>query len=449
MPVLTYSPIYAVLDSIQAGDILVFNAITGRWENKSGGGPEADYAKIIFGNQVNGDNTNDGRTRHKSVKDIPTAITLASALTPSESNQIKIRIEDGATYTLSANTTLPAWVHIHAPNATLDCNGFSFIMATGANQNSIHFDRIQGSGVGVDVIDKLGSGVATVTARIIKTLDLNAAISVPTGSMDIRVDQFDCEGFPIVATTNAVVNLAVDSMILKTAATAGIFYAGAGLAINGYIKNLFSSTAGAEGINVLGGIASLKVDNLNLPSGTALRVTAGRLNLELSNSYTGAVVFGGVINIKGTPKNQARYYTTGNTADTTITGAGVFADVNRNVTVNLGTLVNFTHLGDGEFRFDGDYPMLFQVFMKALKEHITNPAYRATAAVLINDAFSAAYPYVEDEENTQTTSNSSADMSTQIALSPLDTIKLNCTTSNGDDLRIANENLQLMELQPI
>lgn len=124
-----------------------------------GGGSSLDQDQMIYVSKA-GNDSNSGLNINEPKLTINEAISDASLLTPSESNQITIEVIDSGNYIESP--TLPEWVHIDAKNAAL--NG----RLTVEDNTISSFRRLQNSTIGQPVARKAsGAGFAKLAVELL------------------------------------------------------------------------------------------------------------------------------------------------------------------------------------------------------------------------------------------------------------------------------------------
>ena len=206
----------------------------------TGAGTLADNDEIIYVCK-SGNDSYDGRNVDAPKLTLGSAITAASAQSPSSINRIEIRILGGGTYT--ENPSLPAYVSIDGPEAII--SGYFASIGAGC--------RIR--------LHKISAGAQS------------AFPMTTSGDRYIDVDYAECTSGLIVGTTHAtaVANVRIGEAV-ASASTAGVIYCSAGV-IRGYIGRIYQggaydaiNTSGTSGASVYLDVNWIQADS----SGTGI-----------------------------------------------------------------------------------------------------------------------------------------------------------------------------------
>ncbi|NJO61062.1 MAG: hypothetical protein HC836_23210 [Richelia sp. RM2_1_2] len=267
-----------------AGDAIVYNGTNNEWSAVSPSVPRIQ--ELYVGKH--GNDANPGTTPELAFLTFGSAITAATALTPSTSNRIRITCTDGGTYTESI--TVPAWVFIDATDTTLVGT------LTMSSDSEAYFTEVFAS-TGV-AVTKSGTGTARVSADVIRATGTANTITNTgtTGVLLIVAKQIFVEnGVAVQDATSAVAgHIHVESEDLYiTGAGTGIVSTGVG-AVVGRLSHI---------LEISGGIGNGTAFNI---SGGLVDVTAGRI--EATTAYT---VSGGTLRLIVNNLTGTRTQTTG------------------------------------------------------------------------------------------------------------------------------------------
>ncbi len=330
------------------------------------------YAKALFNQQqifyvgkagTDSADVNFGKSSDRPFLTIPYAILAAIALTPSVVNQVAIEVIDAGMY--ADDFTLPSWVNLNAPNATLQGNitvsdnsmiicKRSLIPSTGAPPRN--FNKSSGTGIAtINILDYLdcgaGRGLTCVSGTLIaNTPNANHGdgylMGDGAGTVILNAESITSNGngYAVIAKDNGNYNLNYNK-ITSTSASA-----------------VFGSGASGGVINASGGY---------------INATSGRLyQFGVASQFT---------------LNSTGYFETN--ASTNIGGSSINFLINRDKNNNsilsnsLG-LINFTSKSKSSLNLDGGYqsfPQSARVSL-ALSAGISNETGDGTAYTIIYDS---------------------------------------------------------------
>jgi hypothetical protein len=231
------------------------------WTTPASG--SADETRTIYVGK-HGNNSDDGKNIGKAKLTINAAITAASALTPSVSAPVVIRVLDAGIYT--ENVTLPSYVSLDAKNAvleplssapTLALNGGCFASIAEVRQSNTNQEAITmasgSSGTGQVNVDRI---VATGFATAVGALSASALLLLKATEIETT-----CKG--IMPTTTGAIHMDVERIALKGNGAYGVLEA-YGAQITGRIGILAERgvVTGTVGISGSAGLLTLVIGTL-------------------------------------------------------------------------------------------------------------------------------------------------------------------------------------------
>jgi hypothetical protein len=269
-------------------DINIFNKIMKRiWENFVGideildtiGGPsspETNRLQTVYVGK-HGDDGNTGFTPSEAKLTIGAAITAASTLSPSSSNQISLEVTDGGTYT--ENIVLPTFVHLNASLANMIINGGTGITTSGQNLIVLRSMTVNSAGIGVRKTGSSGTLDVTVRDMVVQDngrgfqndspangfFNIDAeSILVKGGAIALNLNdgtRHYCKIGQIRIDENSAIGIRVNDSAINLSGTIG------------RIQNLSGSLTTTTGVSVISGHCDLSIQRLE--TNTAYSVQAG------------------------------------------------------------------------------------------------------------------------------------------------------------------------------
>ncbi len=249
-----------------------------------------NQAQILYVGK-HGNDANDGKTPDKSFITFAAAIAAAVALTPTTSNRICVKSNDGGNYT--ENLTVPSWVQISAPCATI--NGTHTL----SDDSQFKCHRVALT-AGTAFSKLAGSGYAYVDVeRFDLTLAGNGLICT-SGEIILQYNQLHVENGIGIGQIGAATECEIlGGEIHVTGSGYGIVSATAGSKIAGYNAAIHVTGVGGTGILVgEDAFADLQIGWLDAAGETAYNVNhaAGQLNLFV-NRISGTQTKTGTANV--------------------------------------------------------------------------------------------------------------------------------------------------------
>jgi len=239
-----------------------------------------DEVEIIYVGK-HGDDADDGLNIESAKLTITAAIAAAVAATPATDNRYVVLIHDAGTYT--EDFTVPSWVQLHAPAATIvgtvtladDADAFVHEVVPAEDDNGVlkaaggtgtsrfEADRVVATGIGIAAANLATDGVLIYEVK-------QTFVEDGVGLGSIAADQghmhLQCEDVYVTGTGIAVARIGTGTMV-------------------GYIAHVLEQGAGVgngTGIAVLGGTVDLVMCNLICDA--AYTVAAGaQLNLTVDH----------------------------------------------------------------------------------------------------------------------------------------------------------------------
>lgn len=285
-PNIRKSPYQEADDVILASLTSVEDRVTGI-ETASPGSNDYLYTDVLFVSK-DGLDTNSGRSPAASFLTIGAAITAATALTPSEANQILIRVLDSGVYI--ENLTLVAYVSLEAPGATLvgsltipsNCYVTLFgHYASDSNQTMVSKVNPSGSGFyTVKIQDARGLTGDLIENRNILNISSGSVLFVSVGVMYVTAS-----GKGIAdggAPDFGHVHFLIADLYLTGNDAVGISAGSNNTNLIGYIDHILElgTLTGCIGIRSNSAAATVKVSVVEIIVATAISVIAGYIHLN-------------------------------------------------------------------------------------------------------------------------------------------------------------------------
>ncbi len=255
---------------------------------------ETDESNIYYAGK-HGNDSNSGLNIEEAFLTFGAAITAAAAQTPSTTNRFAIVCFDAGIYT--ENITTQSWININAPNAKLEGN---IVLVDNVR---IYFNTLENS-TGVAVLKSSGTTLSIIK---LENLIVGGAVGVLNASAtsqlyieiaSTRINSVGGIGIGDVTTSTGHMHVLCQDIYLAGNNATAIAYAGSGLIV-GQIDHILETGAptGTTGINALGGVMNVNVNELIADTAYSVGATA-QLSLFV-NSIQGieTVAGGGIRNV--------------------------------------------------------------------------------------------------------------------------------------------------------
>lgn len=240
--------------------------------------------QTVYVAQDNGSDDNSGLSILAPVATLTQAVSVATALTPTSSNRVAIRVLDSRIY--NENVVLPSYVSLYAPDATVN-NGAN-VSSLGA-ESVFHVHKLTGSttGIAVNSADRVW-----IRADHIQMSGVGAAIAVNVAAtVDIDVGEIEMTSTgSALSNVNGAVNIRAQRLVLGGGIGLALGVAGS---LNASVGSITGTGTGLNVGNTLTMNATVNTLNVTTAYNTS---TNGTLNLVV-HSLTGAASGSGTANV--------------------------------------------------------------------------------------------------------------------------------------------------------
>jgi hypothetical protein len=226
-----------------------------------------------------GDNAKNGQHISQAVLDFATSIAKALLFTPAANNVIQIICADALEYT--EDITVPPWINISAPNATV--NGTIITMGN----NTITFGKIQSA---TSAVMSAGPNTEINIHQLHVTSTGVGVDHTNTAPLLIRIGNANVGTGVLVRTNSGPINCNVRTIVLS----GGTAFMAVGSTLTAYVDNI-TETIPSTAIDVVAGSMTAYIQNIATTVATTVGA-AGSLNM-IANTSTGTNLNTGVSNI--------------------------------------------------------------------------------------------------------------------------------------------------------
>ena len=261
---------------------------------------EVDQVRTIYVGK-HGNDSDDGLSVGRALLTIGAAITAATALTPTQSAPVVIRIQDSGVY--AENLVLPAWVHLFGPSAevaspgggnTVNLDVGSIVVLAVVTQANSGFSAVVRLDTAGTAYVKIGRIDLTGTANGILNVALTQGANLFADVDTINVDS----GFGIGDISNSIghIHVEIGDIYLSGNGSTALARIGTNSTVGRVDHILETGTpTGTTALNAISGTLDLTVRDISADTAWTV-AAAGTLNLFV-NRVTGTRVETGTANI--------------------------------------------------------------------------------------------------------------------------------------------------------